>query len=292
IMFIPAPRKLSILTEYNRIFREIIRECSLDFVRIRNIISEVVPEVPLYLEEFLTYSILSKVENRRSKFYDIVKILEKLVLCGSISIKEGIEVFKDFRFNIEVEPHVASASVQQLSEIIMLLKYSPTIGSHFKTLIIEEPELHCHPQTQTFIALFLAALANSGLNIIITTHSDFLIQRIYSLAFLGELKRKDPQKYEKAVNELSSIWIEYLEHCNISREELCNIVKLATLPSSSLSLISFKWSKEHGGFIAEPYNYEYRTIPTMSEILDMLLSEDMVILEKEKNDEECFNKIL
>ncbi len=285
IMFIPAPRKLSILTEYNRILREIVRECPLDFVKIGSIISEVIPEVPLYFEEFFTYYILSKVEHRPSKFYNIVKTLEKLVLCGSISIKESIEVFEDFRFNIEIEPHIASASVQQLSEIITLLKYSPSIGSRFKTLIIEEPELHCHPQTQTFIALFLAALANSGLNIIVTTHSDFLIQRIYSLVFLGKLKMKDSQKYEKAVNELSRIWIEYLENCNITREELCNIIRLATLQSSSLSLISFKWSKEHGGFIAEPHSYEDRTIPTMSEILDMLLSEDIIILEKEKNEE-------
>ncbi len=282
IMFIPAPRKLSTLTEYGRIFREILKECFPSIIRIHSTISEVVPDAPLYLEEFLMYSILSRARSKPSGLYDIVKVLEKLILCGSIHIKEGVEVFKDLRFSAEIEPHLASASVQQLSEIVILLKYLPAIGSRFKTLIIEEPELHCHPQTQTFIALFLAALANSGLNIIVSTHSDFLIQRIYSLAFLGELKIKDPQKYEKAVNELCNIWKEYLEHCNVSAEELYDIIRLATLSPSSLSLISFKWSKEYGGFIAEPYDYKSRTIPTMSDILNMLLSEDIIILEKEE----------
>ncbi|NPA22974.1 MAG: AAA family ATPase [Crenarchaeota archaeon] len=286
IMFIPAPRKLSILTEYGRIFREILKECYPSITRIRSTISEVAPEAPLYLEEFLMYSILSRARSRLSGLYNVVRVLEKLILCGSIYVKEGVEVFRDFRFNTDIEPHLASASVQQLSEIVILLKYLPSIGSRFKTLIIEEPELHCHPQTQTFIALFLAALANSGINIIVTTHSDFLIQRIYSLTFLGELKMKDPQKYEKAVDELCNIWREYLECCNISTEELYNIIRLATLSSSSLSLISFKWSKEHGGFIAEPYDYKSRTIPTMSDILNMLLTEDIIILEKEKNEKE------
>ncbi|NPB01095.1 MAG: AAA family ATPase [Crenarchaeota archaeon] len=288
VIFIPAPRRLSTLTEYGRILKELVRECYANITKIRNIVLGVMPEAPLHFEEFVMYSILVRARHEISRLYNVVKDIEKVILCGSIFIKEGVEIFKDFRFNAEVEPHLASASVQQLSEIIMLLKYLPNISTRIKTLIIEEPELHCHPQTQTFIALFLALLANSGLNVIVTTHSDYLIQRVYSLALLGKLKDKDSQKYERVVNELCNIWLNHLEHCNVTFEDLYNIIRLATLSPESLSLISFRWSKEHRGFIAEPYSFQSRKIPTMSEILDMLLSEDIVILEEEKESDDNY----
>lgn len=46
------------------------------------------------------------------------------------------------------------------------------------TLILEQPEIHLHPKLQMQIADFLLAMAVSGRNFIIETHSDHMINRI------------------------------------------------------------------------------------------------------------------
>lgn len=48
-------------------------------------------------------------------------------------------------------------------------------GSYF---IVENPEAHLHPSAQSKIGRFLAMVANSGVNVIIETHSDHLINGI------------------------------------------------------------------------------------------------------------------
>ena len=49
------------------------------------------------------------------------------------------------------------------------------------TLIIEEPEAHLHPGAQADIAVVLARLVRAGVKVIITTHSDWLLEEIGNL---------------------------------------------------------------------------------------------------------------
>ncbi|MGQ2984356.1 AAA family ATPase [Flavobacterium sp.] len=44
--------------------------------------------------------------------------------------------------------------------------------------IVENPEAHLHPSAQSKVALFLAMVANSGVNVILETHSDHVINGI------------------------------------------------------------------------------------------------------------------
>jgi predicted ATPase len=48
-------------------------------------------------------------------------------------------------------------------------------GSYF---IVENPEAHLHPSAQSKIGQFLAMVANAGVNVIVETHSDHLINGI------------------------------------------------------------------------------------------------------------------
>ena len=57
------------------------------------------------------------------------------------------------------------------------------------TLIIEEPESHLHPAAQTKIAITLARLVRVGVRVIITTHSDWLLEQISNLVREGEVMK-------------------------------------------------------------------------------------------------------
>jgi energy-coupling factor transporter ATP-binding protein EcfA2 len=62
-------------------------------------------------------------------------------------------------------------------------------------LIIDEPELNLHPHNQRLVARLLARLARSGLKVLISTHSDYIIRELNNLLMLsadedGKLRRK------------------------------------------------------------------------------------------------------
>jgi len=61
-------------------------------------------------------------------------------------------------------------------------------------LIIEEPEAHLHPETQVKIVRLIAKLVRNGLYILITTHSDFLLNEISNLILAGNLKPEERAK--------------------------------------------------------------------------------------------------
>ncbi len=65
-------------------------------------------------------------------------------------------------------------------------------------LIIEEPESHLHPGAQTKIAQTLARLVRAGVRVVITTHSNWILQQIGNLIREGELRRQGEPTSESA----------------------------------------------------------------------------------------------
>ncbi|WP_027399607.1 AAA family ATPase [Anaerovorax odorimutans] len=49
------------------------------------------------------------------------------------------------------------------------------ISDRGSILIVENPELHLHPQAQSKIAIFLSVIANSGVQVFIETHSEHIV---------------------------------------------------------------------------------------------------------------------
>lgn len=79
----------------------------------------------------------------------------------------------------------SSSSIRALLDLGIYLKHTAGKGQIF---IIDEPEMNLHPENQRKIARVLAMLANYGIKIIITTHSDFITRE---LALLVMLKGRD-----------------------------------------------------------------------------------------------------
>jgi len=60
-------------------------------------------------------------------------------------------------------------------------------------LIIDEPEAHLHPGNQSILAKYLVRLVRAGVNLIITTHSEYLLSRLSNFVMLEGIK-KDRRK--------------------------------------------------------------------------------------------------
>ena len=78
----------------------------------------------------------------------------------------------------------ASSMVSEIAPMVLFIRSHVRAGD---TVIIDEPEAHLHPAAQTEIATILARLVRAGVRVIVTTHSDWLLQEIGNLMREGEL---------------------------------------------------------------------------------------------------------
>ena len=69
----------------------------------------------------------------------------------------------------------ASSTVSEMAPLLLYLKY---IIQPSTLLIIEEPEAHLHPGNQLVFAKYIVKMIRKGLNVLITTHSVFLLEQL------------------------------------------------------------------------------------------------------------------
>ena len=83
--------------------------------------------------------------------------------------------------------HSASSTVKSLFGLWFYLENQAKKGD---VLMIDEPELNIHPENQRKIARVLAMLVNAGLNVVVSTHSDYIVRELNSLIMLSGDKGK------------------------------------------------------------------------------------------------------
>ena len=121
---------------------------------------------------------------------NIADTLERQTLCGRIETLRSTKVgHPEFVFGSEQAGHNirmsrASSMVSELAPVILFIRGYLARGD---TMILEEPEAHLHPAAQTEMAVALARLARAGVRVVVTTHSDWLLQQIGNLIREGEL---------------------------------------------------------------------------------------------------------
>ena len=160
-------------------------------------------------KEFLNN--LLKVNNGTQKgyFYDLAIELEHEINKGEIQIKKSELkdelIFIDDENNLEFELNLVSSSIHELIPLIIYLKYYLNKGD---TLIIEEIENHLHPENQLILVKYLVKAINQGLNIVLTTHSDYIIEEFNNLIRLGNCE-------DEVFNELN-----YDSSCILNYEDV------------------------------------------------------------------------
>ena len=108
--------------------------------------------------------------------------LEEKIVHGKFTIQNNGTI--DFVLNgsKKIDFHLSSSTAKSLFGLDYILKNEIKKDC---TLIIDEPEQNLHPDNQRFIARLLCQLVNAGVNVIISTHSDYIIKELNNLILLG-----------------------------------------------------------------------------------------------------------
>ena len=135
-------------------------------------------------------------EIRKTKggyFHRYAEHLKKKLAGGAYSVDSNTgniefkpyQMKRDGRAKPRIGLHMTSGNVKSLFGLWFYLEYQAEPGN---LLMIDEPELAIHPENQRSIARLLAELVNKGLNIVISTHSDYIVRELNSLIMLSQDK--------------------------------------------------------------------------------------------------------
>lgn len=141
---------------------------------------------------------------------------------------------------------LVSAVVTELCPLILILKHSDNIARFY----YEEPEMCLHPQLQSRMGKVIARIVNVGIGMVITTHSDIILQHINNMIKLQNRKDCD----------------EICDRLHYGKEDLlnCDQVRVYQLKARAKGkTVVEELSCGENGFI----------VPTFNDALDSIMSE-------------------
>lgn len=133
---------------------------------------------------------LSIEDTGSQKIIKLIESLESEIVDGTVEIsnmpnKEVMYVPNGYEKGIPLR--LASAVVSELSPFILILKHKDGIERFY----YEEPEMCLHPQLQYKMGKIIGRVVNSGIGMVVTTHSDIILQHINNMIKLSEHENRE-----------------------------------------------------------------------------------------------------
>lgn len=157
------------------------------------------------LENFIRE--LSMLRSEDEKNNNIINFIENYIIRGKIYLDKMPSPqihYKSNNSDMDFQMHVSSAVITELAPLILFLKYS----RYNENIIMEEPEISLHPYLQQQLTRAFIKLVNSGKNVLITTHSDTIVQHINNMIKLNanekEKQKKLMEKYKYDEDDIIS----------------------------------------------------------------------------------------
>ena len=125
---------------------------------------------------------------------DFGAAFERTILKGSVRLNQSSEIeypkfaYRPHGWKSDLDLSNTSSMVSELAPIVLYIRHVVQPGN---VLIVEEPESHLHPAMQVELMRQLAVLVNEGIRIIITTHSEWLIEELQNIVNRSLLSRDE-----------------------------------------------------------------------------------------------------
>lgn len=127
---------------------------------------------------------MTNLKKQKSEYMEFAEELETKFLKGKIDTgKDG-----DVRFITEgkiLPIHLSASIVKTLSSLTFYLRH---LAKPNDLVIIDEPELNLHPDSQIALARLFARMIHSDLRLLISTHSDYIIRELNNLIMISSPK--------------------------------------------------------------------------------------------------------
>lgn len=152
---------------------------------------EPLPALSGVLADFLAQLIAfgDSPRNMRRSGEALAARLEEEVLSGQVDEDRSATGHPVFSYRPEgrkenIPLMRASSMVSEVAPVILYLRHLVQPGD---VLIIEEPESHLHPGMQAAFTRQLVAIVRSGVRVMLTTHSDYVLEELANLVRMSEL---------------------------------------------------------------------------------------------------------
>lgn len=176
-----------------------------DFDKIKNLMSKYPKPLNSYIN-FLNRLTSESLKENKGIFFEIAKKIEDKILNGKYQLDDDKIIYNNKDGEKKLELYTTSSLVKTIVGITFYLKYMARKYDYF---LIDEPELNLHPSNQRQLARIFAMMINSGIKVIMTTHSPYIMNEFNNLIMLGKIS--DQERKEEIM----------LKH-KISEEEILN----------------------------------------------------------------------
>jgi AAA ATPase domain len=118
---------------------------------------------------------------------EVASFIERRICAGQVDFEEGlgrVEAPEIVYGPDQLPIHRVSSTIAETAPIVLFLRH--VVGEH-DAVVVEEPEAHLHPDNQRLLAQALVKLVRRGLQVIVTTHSDYFVEQVSNFVRLGSL---------------------------------------------------------------------------------------------------------
>lgn len=199
VYFLPASRSglYNALSAFGAIFAELSQK--------RTTLSSKI-ELPNLTEPVSDYFLnLSSIKVNGTSSDDLLSIAAKIeqnLLKGEVSFnsKNKKLFYSPSNLSLNLDLPFASSMISEIAPIVAHLKYiikqnDELISEGSSLLFIEEPEAHLHPKVQIELMKIFVHLSELGVNVIVTSHSNYLFNKLSNQILAKEIDSKKVAVY-------------------------------------------------------------------------------------------------
>lgn len=179
----------------------------------------------------------------KAPLYDLARAFEEDSYIGEIKLgrKRRIEIRDiEYRWHGEKTPlSIASSTVTEIAPLILYTKY---LLDEESVLMLEEPEAHLHPANQRLMAKYLVHLVKRGVTVVLTTHSEFLVNEFSLCVQASRLDEKRLQNlgYKGLTLSPSDVSV----HVTNQESDLSSTISLITVNERGIDQTEFMAVRE------------------------------------------------